>query len=108
MGQLSINQDKQETFKTGSPVFFLAFTKSREHGKLIQRNYFCEGIVVEEPLPNTKAPHKLKILKVAYAFSKEGCSEQDGRTLLNKIIHLHSNQLSTQVPILFNKAKWWI
>lgn len=108
LGQLYIKEAKQVVFKKGSPVFLLAFTKHRSKTGLNQNYYLCEGIVVEEPSPHTKAPHKVQIVKVTYGFSKKDCSEEDGRTLLNRIIHVGSDQLKAEIPILFAKSKWWI
>jgi hypothetical protein len=109
MGKLPITREvKQETFRKGSLVYFTAFTKTREHGKLEQHLYFCEGVVVEEPSPYTRAPHKVSIQKVAFYLSKDGCSEADGRTLLNKEIHLPSDKLVERIPLILSKIAWWI
>lgn len=109
LGKLPIAREvKQEIFQKGSLVYFTAFTKSREHGKLEQHLYFCEGIVVEEPSQYTRAPHKVVIRKVAFYLSKDGCCEADGRTLLNKEIHLPSDKIVDQIPLILSKSKWWI
>lgn len=109
LGKLPVVQEaKQWVFARGSTVYFTAFTKSRDHGKLEQHLYFCEGTVVEEPSQYTRAPHKVVIRKVAFYLSKDGCSEADGRTLLNKEIHLPSDKIVDQIPLILSKSKWWI
>jgi alanine racemase len=109
MGQFPLDKEiKQEIIKKESIVYFFAFTKTRKEKVLVQNTYFCAGIVLEEPSKFTKAPHKVKILKVTFGLNRNGCSEEDGRTLLNREIHLPVDSLFINLPILMVKSVWWI
>lgn len=94
----------QRPIRNGTVVYFLGFTKSKKKEPIY---YFCEGVVVETPSPFGKAPHKVMVNKVAQSKFHQGGTEQDGRRLIGRTIHLQVDKLNLKIPSWLTPKSWW-
>ena len=80
---------KQKILNKKTIVYLLAYTKKKKQDP---QYYVCQAEVLEAPSPYTNSPHKLKILAVGLSKMHSGGTEEDGKTLLNKIVHFFNNR----------------
>lgn len=104
MGKAPVRKPKQRPYKKGSEVYFLAFAKDKDKNV---SHYMCRGEVVESPSQHTKAAHKVRITGVAASKLHPSGTEELGRTLLNKTIHLHASKLQNRLGGWLEPNSWW-